>query len=780
MHLACPKAELPKWGGGGTTFFLAIPRSNPLTDHLERPFWSYICCGQSLTILPFSRVRSDGVRAPSPSPFLSVACIYSSQTIFTSLLTLVYPAKFVVDGNWVTDHTAPQETDHEGNVNNVLLAKDMSKLEDAGAEAALLSSAAPESTTAQLAAAAPAEDKSVDVTAPGGYPETPAADLEREVSVNPFPASNGAVNPIQLAPGEKIPDEIAAGNINDHVTLDKESYEQSDRIPGASNEVSVKPLPAADGALNPITLAPGEKVPDEVAAGSTTDNVTLDKESYEKSDRLPGDDKEFSVKPLPATEGALNPTKLAPGEKIPEDATAGSITDNVTLDKESYEKSDRLPSGDKEFSVSPLPATEGALNPIRLAPGEPIPKDIVAGSVTDNVTLDKESYEKSDRIPGLETELPPISKNMIPESSLPILGADDVTINTVTPESTTAALARQVPPEPVTAATINTVTPESTTAALASQVPVETGISTISTVTPDSTTAALAAKVPVEPKVPEIVKESQKEANVDPEASAIGEEVKEKAAVEEELLEKVPEVPPAAEGTSGKGTEKSETDKTIVETVAAVAASASVAFAGASIAVKGSASAVAADVADKLPDSVKDVLPSTLQPAAALASTEEPKPAEVATEVPPEVKDSIQAAGEAPEAAANPVAVEEKKEVEAELLRKVDEVNPVEKASPSNKPQESKDEEPQAEPPKAEPVVETAKEVPAVPETNGAKSAPAEAPAAAPAPLAEVEPSSGSKPVDSPVGSSAIAEKKKRNRISAIFSKLKHKIQDHK
>ncbi len=41
-----------------------------------------------------------------------------------------------------------------------------------------------------------------------------------------------------------------------------------------------------------------------------------------------------------------------------------------------------------------------------------------------------------------------------------------------------------------------------------------------------------------------MVKESQEEAKVDPEASAVAEEVKEKAAVEEELLETVPEAPP--------------------------------------------------------------------------------------------------------------------------------------------------------------------------------------------------------------------------------------------
>ncbi|KAK1828177.1 hypothetical protein QBC39DRAFT_265748, partial [Podospora conica] len=478
-------------------------------------------------------------------------------------------APFVVDNNWVTDHTAPKERDHEGNENNVLLPKDMTKPEDeAGPGAAILSNVTPESTTAQLAGAkkedAPdagilsnvtpesttaqlagsvplenkAEDKSDDVvSAPGGYPETPATELEKEFSVSPLPAANGAVNPIKLAPGEEVPKDITSGSV--------------------------------------------------------TDNVTLDKEAYEKSDRLPGDDKEFSqvfsVNPLPSMPGAVNPTPAA---------------------------------AEPVFSVNPLPATEGALNPITLAPGEAIPESATAGSITDNVTLDKESYEKSDRIPGLPTDLPPVTSNMIPESSLPIIGADVAAFNTVTPESTTAALA---------------------------------------------------AAAPVEATVPEIVKQSQEAAHAPPEASAIPEEVQEKAIVEKELLGVVAEAPSTSEGTAGKGTDKAETDLSPTEAAIAGAGAIGAVLAGAAIvagtnaatAASGavaSASTAVSKAAGQLPDSIKNVLPEAL------------KPAEPAAAVPEEVKESIKAAGESPEAAANEVAVEEKKEVEAELLKEVKEV----------------------------------------------------------------------------------------------------------
>ncbi|KAK0733303.1 hypothetical protein B0T26DRAFT_634364, partial [Lasiosphaeria miniovina] len=455
--------------------------------------------------------------------------------------------KFVVDHEWITDHEAPREKDHEGNENNFLLPSQiMATKQEAGPGAAAISSAAPESTTAQLAGAIPLEETKDNLTAPGGYPETPAADAN------------------------------------------------------------------------------------------------------------------------------------------------------------------------KEFKISPLPATEGALNPIKLEPGqEKIPEGIAAGNTNSNVTLDKESYEKSDRIPGLDTELPPISNTMIPESSLPILGGDVVAFSSAAPNSTTAALAGAVPLE--------------------------------------------------EPKVPEIVKESQEKAQVDPEASGISEEVKEKAAVEDELLQKVSEAPSTSEGTSGKGTEKSETDKTIAETVATAAATAGAAVLGAALAAKQTATDTATDVAASLPglqESVKQALPVSIQDAIG-ATKKETAPETISSEVPAEVKESIEKSGESPEAAASTAAVEEKKEVEAELLKQV-EVAPVTSES-STQP---------AEAPKEEPV-----QVDAVkPTTNGAGTTTTKTSETTPQPAvsapAEGVAASSSKPTDV----AASSEKKKKNRLSAIFSKLRHKV----
>lgn len=90
----------------------------------------------------------------------------------------------------------------------------------------------PDSTTAALAAAVPLEKKNEEV--PGTFPETPSAGLDGagDFGVNPLPAAAGAVNPIKLAPGEKIPQGLTANGTTDQVKLDPESYEKSDTIPG--------------------------------------------------------------------------------------------------------------------------------------------------------------------------------------------------------------------------------------------------------------------------------------------------------------------------------------------------------------------------------------------------------------------------------------------------------------------------------------------------------------------------------------------------------------------
>ncbi|KAH8840352.1 hypothetical protein MCOR27_002479 [Pyricularia oryzae] len=368
---------------------------------------------------------------------------------------------------------------------------------------------------------------------------------------------------------------------------------------------------------------------------------------------------------------------------------------------------------EKEVKISPLPASDGAVNPIKLAPGEKIPEEFKTADINANVKLDPESYEKADTLPGVSTTLPPVSSTMIPESSLPVAAANDVTVSSVGPESTTVALA---------------------------------------------------AEVPLEPKAPAIVKESQEKAGVDPEASAVSEEIKEKNEVEAELLSKVPEAPSTSEGTAGKGTEKSENDKTLAETAAATAAG----VLSAAVAAKDSAVDQATAAAAQLPDSVKQSLPASVQSAIAPAAQESVRQ-EVSPEVPAEVKESIKEAGESPEAAANTAAVEEKKKIEAELLK---EVAPAPAVGEESKKVEEKAEEKAAE--------TTDKAEEAKPATNGS-SEPTTKVVKEPEPTATKAPETPTKKTETPStaasgDSPATAEKKKKNRFSTIINKVKSKL----
>ncbi|KZL65014.1 hypothetical protein CI238_04654 [Colletotrichum incanum] len=338
------------------------------------------------------------------------------------------------------------------------------------------------------------------------------------------------------------------------------------------------------------------------------------------------------------------------------ESTTAALAKDVPLEKKEEELPQATPSDipggfpitpaanelDKNFGVNPLPAQDVTAEPVTVAPGEPLPPSAKAGDINDQVKLDKEAYEDSSALPGLskeETTLPAVTSNAIPESSLPI-ATTDVTINSAAPSSTTAALAAEVPIETKTA------------------------------------------------EVPEVVKESQEKAHAEPEASANPEAVQEKAAVEDELLDKVPAAPSTSEGTSGFGTQKTEAAGTVIATAATVggiAAAAAInakdsiveaaapAVNQASVAATDAAaqaSVVATDAAAQLPEPVKESLPVSVQEAIGGQTKEETRE-EVAPQVPTVVKESIAESGKSPEAAANTEAVIEKKEVEAELLKEV-------------------------------------------------------------------------------------------------------------
>jgi len=400
--------------------------------------------------------------------------------------------KFVVDGNWTTDHTAPQENDASGNLNNVLTIDRIVK--HTPTTAGVMSGVTPTSTTTELAKDAPLEKKSPlehtnSSDLPGAFLETPA--LEKgDFSVNPIPATSGTGNPVKLAPGEKVPD--------------PSSFTSKEVTSGVHDD------------------------PELVAAANKSESKQT-----------------FSVSPLPAFAGAINPVTTAPGEKIPDSSTltGNTINSAVRTDKESYENSGA-------FGHTPV------LPPVFTPQAE---RDQTGTGVLD---------------------MPPVSKNIIPESSLPISAAAVGSFD-ATP-------------------TIQSAGPQATTSQLAANVPLESS------------------------KVPEVVKKSQEEAGVGPEASAIPEEVTEKSAVEKELLNEVPVAPSTSEGTAGKY--------------------------------------LSGSVQNQLPDSVQESMDSINA-----SSTSQ----SAAQDTPQVVKESIAESSQSPEAAAYKELISEKKAVEKELLAEI-------------------------------------------------------------------------------------------------------------
>ncbi|KAE8138090.1 hypothetical protein BDV38DRAFT_282389 [Aspergillus pseudotamarii] len=173
----------------------------------------------------------------------------------------------------------------------------------------------------------------------------------------------------------------------------------------------------------------------------------------------------------------------------------------------------------EQFSVNPIPASSGTGNPIKLKPGEkvPDPSTFNANTIHSTARTDQAGYEQdaSHPLTGGQSNkdtsafaVPPISNNMIPESSLPMGQASEGSSDPVT---------------------IQSAAPTSTTAALAGAVPLESH--------KKQTVGGPGAPVG---DVPEMVRHSMSEAHADPEAAAIQEAVGEKKEMEHELQQKVP------------------------------------------------------------------------------------------------------------------------------------------------------------------------------------------------------------------------------------------------
>lgn len=535
--------------------------------------------------------------------------------------------KFVVDGNWTTSTQAPQEDDGHGIYNNVLLPADI----HFPSSAHIMSSAAPDSTTAQLAAEQPKETpRAEDV--PGAFIETPANELQ-SFSVNPIPASNGDANPIKLAPGEKVPDPstIHSNTVESTVKDDEELKAQHEEKEQA---FGVNPLPATNTAGNPIQLAPGEKVPEpeSISANNINSNVTLDKESYEKGESLPPQlgpvvtpekDRDANMFDIPGITSTTIPESSLPVGSGP---SAKDADPGVTIQ-----------SAHPESTTATLAAQ---------VPKEPrgVPEVV------------SESQQEAGASPEASANPTAVEEKSETEKEL----LDKVPEQPATSENTTAS-------DPVTAgdvagAVAGGVAAAGAAAAGAAYVAsnkVSEAVGAATTTSPTSDLKELANNVETEPAnndVPQAVTDSIKEAHASPEAVANPEAVSHKKDFEEELLDKVPE-----SNATGQTAEEKDVPATVYSSIEKAHESPEAAANAEAVTQK-------AEVEEELLKKAHE------GEANGTAST---------SAVPDVVKESIAKADESLEAAANPEAVKAKSAVEDELKEEVKPMNEIADVPPT-------------------------------------------------------------------------------------------------
>lgn len=221
------------------------------------------------------------------------------------------------------------------------------------------------------------------------------------------------------------------------------------------------------------------------------------------------------------------------------------------------------------FSVKPLPASDTPTNPFHLEPGQPIPQnEFTVADINRHVKLDEESYQRADAsnlgfglngipvLPEVVTpaavreaegrgvlDIPSPTVGIIPESSLPITS---FAITTSEAPGIVEEIQENADVEPETLI----VEPKSEglktevegkeefavpTTATVGGIMAAAGITSASGEPNDETTPAV---------VPEIVRDSQKLARVEPEASAVEEAIEAKREFEEELKREIHQLAP--------------------------------------------------------------------------------------------------------------------------------------------------------------------------------------------------------------------------------------------
>ena len=538
-------------------------------------------------------------------------------------------------------------------------------------------------------------DNTVDSTV--NLNELPEDD-DAKVSVAPIPATAGAGNPIHLAPGEKVPhpSTLTSNTISSTARTDVDSYNKSDSQAPQLPPVDITPLSErpSDGGMFGLppqldNLVPESSLPMGVdakvekdtgvhiqSAAPTSSTAALaaqvPKEPRGVPEVVTESQKEAGVAPEAAanSEAVLDKKEVEQElkDKVPEKTPAENDHAPVHEADKSVSVGDSIGAiaggvaaaatvGAGLFTGAVYAAKEKTAEAVGLDKDATIGEtaSAVGGKAVDSVGLDSSktatdnAYLAKDKTldaVGLDKDATAVDNAYLAkDKSLEAVGLDknatatenvylakDKTLdaagldkNATAAENAYLAKDKTVQAAGLDKAAENVLGVKGQTAGAA-------GLN-------DSTGAVAAGDVPV------VVAESQKEAHISPEAAANAEAVSEKSQVEQELLSQVPKSQDHGESAPS----------TAVPAIVSDSQRA------------GHASPEAAANLDAVHDK-QDVEEELLRSVPQTNATGESAPA---IAIPAVVSESQREAHASPEAAANPIAVHDKKEVESELLESV-------------------------------------------------------------------------------------------------------------
>ncbi|MCJ1402046.1 hypothetical protein MMC11_005265 [Xylographa trunciseda] len=416
--------------------------------------------------------------------------------------------KFVVDDQWITDHTAPQETDSTNNINNVLLPEQITKSQ-------------PPTSHSGVAAMASSH-------VPGSFPETPAAERtgftdadatpdnttkaggesEQAFGVSPLPATSGIGNPVQTKPGDPVPDpsSFTKNTITSAVTTDKESYDRGGNAPQLPDVVTPQKerdakgggmfgLPAVSGGMIPESSLPmGGSSSAEKDPGYTIQSSGPQTSTAELAGKVP-----LEPRGVPEiVQESQAEAGIAPEASVNKEALQGKTATEQELESKVPEE----PAAAEGTST----ANGGTTDKEATSKGE-IAGMAAGGAGATAAVAAAAGYASRGLPASIQQSIDQMNKGTAIDSSVPDVVQKSIAEAHITPEA---------------AASSGMVQEKS------------------------AMEAELLKKIPTEEPgneahVPTIVQESMAQAHFMPEAAASPEMVQEKSAMEAELLKKVPE-----------------------------------------------------------------------------------------------------------------------------------------------------------------------------------------------------------------------------------------------